>query len=88
MPETFNQARFIADKFGGATALAEALPGVEYHRVSDWCRRSRYIPERFRQAILEAAAARGIDVTPYDFIRHLVPVHPAPDARPGASPAK
>ncbi len=87
MTDDFNQAQFIADKFGGTIALAEAI-GVPYHRVADWCRRTKFIPERDRAKVLDAGVARSIDVTPYDFIRHLVPARPVPDARPGASPVK
>jgi len=71
MPEAFNQARFIADRFGGAITLAEAI-GVPYHQVRDWTRRSKFIPEKHRPAVLAAAERLGVNVTPYDFIRHLV----------------
>lgn len=70
-PEPFNQAEFIADRFGGTTALADAL-GLPYHQVRDWCRRTRFIPEKHRPSVLIAARERGVDVTPFDFIRHLV----------------
>lgn len=70
-PDVFNQAQFIADRFGGPPALAEAL-GLPYPRVSYWCRRARFIPEEHRPAVLRAAADLGKDVTPFDFIRHLV----------------
>lgn len=71
MPEAFNQARFIADRFGGVAALAEQTR-LPYHRVADWCRRTGYIPEKHRLEILRAAALSGVDLTAFDFIRHLV----------------
>ena len=71
MPEAFNQAQFIADRFGGRAKLAEALD-VPEHRVGYWCRTTKYIPEEYRPAVLIAAKRLGVDVTPYDFIRHLV----------------
>lgn len=71
MPGDFNQAQFIADKFGGTTALAEAT-GIPYHQVAYWCRTTKFIPENKRQRVLEVAAAREVDVTAFDFIRHLV----------------
>ncbi len=73
MPDIFNQAQFIADKFGGASSLATAI-GVPYPRVADWCRRTRFIPEKHRMDVLMAAKARNIDVTAFDFVRHLVTV--------------
>lgn len=73
MQEKFNQAQFIADKFGGAGSLADAIK-VPYHRVADWCRRTRFIPEKHRPDVLQAAVRLGVDVTPYDFIRHLVQI--------------
>lgn len=71
MPEPFNQAQYIADRFGGAPALSDAI-GVAYHKVSYWCRRTKFIPEEHRPAVLAAAERLGVNVTPFDFIRHLV----------------
>lgn len=71
MPEAFNQAEFIAERFGGRDKLADAI-GVKRHVVDYWCRVTKFIPEKHRPAVLEAAHRDDVNVTPYDFIRHLV----------------
>lgn len=71
MTEDFNQVLFIARRFGGLPQLAEAID-VPYHQVRDWARRSKFIPEKHRPAVLAAAVRLEVDVTPFDFIRHLV----------------
>lgn len=71
MASKFNQAQFIADKFGGRVAFAKAL-GFKYHTVANWCRGSGLIPEDHRLACLRAAEANGVDLTAFDFVRHLV----------------
>lgn len=68
-----NQAQRVADKFGGAGSLAEAID-VPYHQVADWCRRTGFVPEKHRLSVLQAAQARGIDLTAFEFVRHLVEV--------------
>lgn len=73
MTEHFNQAQHVADRFGGATAMSEAT-GIPYHQITDWCRRTRFIPEKHRAHVLRTAEANGVDVTAFDFIRHLVTV--------------
>lgn len=71
MPQPFNQAQFIADRFGGRRALAEAID-VKPKTVDYWCSTTTFIPEGYRGKVLWAAECLEIDVTPYDFIRHLV----------------
>lgn len=72
MPKA-NQAQRIADKFGGAGSLASAID-VPYHQVTDWCRRTGFVPEKHRLRVLQAAETRGIDMTAFEFVRHLVEV--------------
>lgn len=67
----FNQAQFIADRFGGRRELAAAI-GVHRKTVDYWCRVTKHIPEEYRMRVLIAADRLKIDVTPFDFIRHLV----------------
>jgi hypothetical protein len=71
MQEKFNQAQFIADRFGGRRSFAAAT-GFNIKTVDYWCRTVKHIPEDYRPDVLRAAAERGIDVTAFDFIRHLV----------------
>ncbi len=73
MTEDFNQAEFVAERFGGRQRLADALD-VPYSRVRDWCLGAGFIPESYRHRCLTAADAMSIDLTPYDFIRHLTKV--------------
>jgi hypothetical protein len=73
MTEPFNQAQFIAERFGGRGQLSDAID-VSRKTVDYWCRVTRFIPEEHRPAVLEAAWRLKVDVTPFDFIRHLVAV--------------
>lgn len=70
MNETSTQARYIADKFGGASALARALGHKHVTTVQHWLIRG-YIPMWRRQEILAAAQEAGVDLTPEDFVRDL-----------------
>lgn len=72
MPEAINQAEFIAARFGGRGQLADALD-VPLHRVGYWCRIGK-IPQDYWPKILLTAHNKSVDVTPFDFIRHLVQV--------------
>lgn len=71
MTEAFNQARYFADKFGGLPSFAERIDRP-YHKVRRWVRDLGYIPEPERPNVLRAAEAYQVDVTAFDFIRHLV----------------
>ena len=73
MSEAFNQAQFIADRFGGRPVLAEAID-VPAHQVDYWCRVTKFIPEKHRPRVLQEAIRLQVDVTAFDFIRHLVSV--------------
>lgn len=59
-------ATTIIDRFGSQTALAEAL-GKPQSTVQYWSRTGS-IPVRWQQAIIDAAAARGLDVSASDFV--------------------
>jgi hypothetical protein len=71
MSQDFNQAEYIARKFGGrpkyAAAINEPLP-----KVNDWCRRTGFVPEYARMRTLQAARRECVDITAFDFVRHLV----------------
>lgn len=65
-------ARTVIDKFGGHQAVAEAL-NLDVSRVYRWTYpRERggtggHIPAKQQVALLDAARARGIDLSPGDF---------------------
>ena len=57
----------IADKFGGQSALAEAI-GAKQSTISHWKGRGdNVIPARQQLKILAAARERGIALMPADF---------------------
>lgn len=58
-------AATIIDKFNGTRAMATALK-LPPSTVQSW-KVSGFIPARHQQAVLEAARAGGIDLTPSDF---------------------
>lgn len=55
----------ITEKFGGQSALADAI-GADQSTVAHWKRRG-IIPARQQQLILEKAREKGIDLMPADF---------------------
>jgi hypothetical protein len=55
----------IIDKFGGQSALADAL-GVPVSTVHSW-KRSNYIPHWRQPKIIELALDARIDLAPTDF---------------------
>ncbi len=60
-----NAAKKIIAKFGGQTALAEALH-TKQSTVQYWASRGT-IPAKWHKAIVEASVRRGISVTPAEF---------------------
>lgn len=73
--QPFNQAEFVANRFGGRAKLAEAIE-EKRSTVDYWCRETGVIPEDRRLRVLKAAEELGADLTPFDFIRHLVMTPP------------
>lgn len=74
-------ARRVAKRFGGQTALANAL-GTHQSTVSYWVKQGR-IPAKWHQEILDAAAEHQISLGPGDLVS-AAPVHP--DDRPEVLP--
>lgn len=66
------QAERIIAKCGGISVVSE-MTGVNHTRVYRWqITKARggtggLIPSRYHQTILDAAKARGVDLTPADF---------------------
>lgn len=57
-------------KFGDdLTVTAEAI-GWPYKRLWNW-KNKGFIPQEWHQPLLDIAAARGVDLHPYDFVAHL-----------------
>lgn len=66
------QAQRIVDRFGGVHKFCE-LTGFREDLVRSWLRKGKgRIEPKHHLPILIAARAAGIDLTPYDFIAHLV----------------
>jgi hypothetical protein len=80
-----NSAQSVIQRFGGQTALAEAI-GKPQSTVQYWSR-TGIIPVKWQSLVLEAARQKGIEVVPSDFIAMSVkeesePVsHKAPKAK-------
>lgn len=70
MNDTPTQARYIADKFGGISALARALGHRNVTTVQYWIDRG-HIPTHRYAEIIAASERVGADVTREDFVRHL-----------------
>src|SRR5216683_6486985 len=60
-----NAAQRVIHRFGGQTALAEALH-TKQSTVQYWAKKG-HIPAKWHKHIVEAAVRRGINVTPADF---------------------
>ena len=65
------QADRIIAKFGGRPKTVAAT-GLSYEKVRHAERVGYFNPDKY-QIIINAGAAAGIEITPYDFIAHLVP---------------
>lgn len=61
-----NSAQTIISRFGGQTALAEAI-GKPQSTVQYW-NRTGFIPVKWQALVLEAARQRSIDLSPIDFL--------------------
>lgn len=75
-----NAAQKIIRKFGGQSALAEALH-TKQSTVQYWAKKGA-IPAKWHKSIVEAAVLRGIDVSPGEFS----PLIAANDTKPPATP--
>jgi hypothetical protein len=75
-----NPAQRIVSKFGGQSALAEAL-GTTQGTVQYWTKRGA-IPAKWHARIAAAAAERGIEVSPGEFSPLSVKAPSAPAAEP------
>ena len=64
--QTPSQAEHIIGKFGSLGALSRALGHRHASTVQGWRERG-FIPAPQQLAVLEAARANGIDLTPADF---------------------
>lgn len=73
-----NVAERVIAKFGSQSALAELL-GTGQSTVQHWARTGR-IPLRWHEAILDAAAEKGVDLDPADMV--TIVLRPAPSEEP------
>jgi hypothetical protein len=74
-PPVQTQTARILDKFGGdapnkVVRMAE-LTGHPEHRIYNWLR-AGFIPEKYRQDLLDTAYRLGVDHTPFDYIAYMV----------------
>lgn len=89
-PQPMNHAQRIVARFGGQTALAEALH-TKQSTVQYWTKTGK-IPDKWHKPIVEAAVLRGLNVSPGDFSPAVAVNAPglptnAPEARwPGLLP--
>lgn len=68
----------VIERFGGISALANALGHKHPTTVSQWKVRG-VIPARQQDAVLRAAVEKGIPLTPADFFDTDASPEPAPD---------
>jgi hypothetical protein len=69
-PAIQTQAERIIEKFGGVQRMVE-LTGHPEHRMYNWLR-TGFIPEKYRQGLVDTAHRLGIDHTPFDYIAYMV----------------
>jgi P63C domain/Putative antitoxin of bacterial toxin-antitoxin system, YdaS/YdaT len=77
-----NAAQRIISRFGGQTALAEALH-TKQSTVQYWAK-TGIIPAKWHRQIVEAAVRRGINLSPAEFLPIIAVDMPGPPALPEA----
>jgi hypothetical protein len=75
-------ARLIIDRFGGQTALAEAI-GKPQSTVQYWSRTDN-IPTKWHSLVLEGARQKGIELSPADFLTVVEQIDPPRSRVPAA----
>jgi hypothetical protein len=65
-----SQAERVVERFGGAGPMAKTTEIAE-QSIRNWIR-SGHIPQKHHLQILVAARAAGVDLSPADFVAHLV----------------
>jgi hypothetical protein len=68
-------AERIIERFGGLSALAQALGHKHASTVQRW-KESGFIPARHQQRVLDAARDKGISLDPSDFFDDAVAPEP------------
>jgi len=83
--EAPSQAEHVISKLGGVNSAARLLGHKNASTVQGWKQRG-YVPANRQCEVLGKAIAAGVEMSPLDFVIHLLRIAPAPIENLGDQP--